>query len=204
MKKITNKFISVLNQFRLKNKDFTIISDNCWGNFMYEKVNLPYNSPFIGLFIYAEDYLKMLDNLSYYLNQELTFIEHSKWEDLMPNKNIIGTYPVGILDDIEIHFLHYKTADEAYNKWNRRKDRINYNNLFIKISERALCKEEHIIKFNELPYKNKVCFTKNKYPKLKSCVFLPECKNTPFVQDEWLHQKKYFDIVTWLDTGNFK
>ena len=38
--------------------------------------------------------------------------------------------PIGILDDIEVIFLHYKSEDEAYQKWNRRKERIVWDNIF--------------------------------------------------------------------------
>lgn len=33
----------------LKNKDFVIISDNCWGGAVYQWYDRPYNSPFVGL-----------------------------------------------------------------------------------------------------------------------------------------------------------
>ena len=44
-------------------------------------------------------------------------------------------YPVGVLrssehGDVVIHFIHYKTFDEALDCWNRRCIRINYHNAF--------------------------------------------------------------------------
>lgn len=38
--------------------------------------------------------------------------------------------PIGLIDDVEVVFLHYKTFDEAVEKWNRRKSRINWDNLY--------------------------------------------------------------------------
>ena len=65
----------------LKNKHFTIISDNCWGGRIYQELGLPYQSPFIGLFIYSPDYVKLLANLKHYLSGELplVFVEESRY-----------------------------------------------------------------------------------------------------------------------------
>lgn len=199
-KLITKKIKVINNNRKLLNKDFTIISDNCWGNFMYQEVNVKYNSPFIGLFIYAPDYIKLLQNLKYYIGQDLTFIKHSKYEEFMPKKEIIGAYPLALLGgEIEIHFLHYKNEQEVLEKWHRRVKRINWNNLYVKMSERPLCTKELIELFDALDYDKKVCFTKNEYLEYKSCVWLKEMKDMPYVQDEWVHQKKYFNIVDWLN-----
>lgn len=36
------------NSIRFRNKSFTIISNNCWGGLVYQKVGLGYQSPTIG------------------------------------------------------------------------------------------------------------------------------------------------------------
>ena len=46
--------------------------------------------------------------------QELKFGAVSKYKDRAK------TYPLGLLDDIEIHFTHYKSEEEAHEKWERR------------------------------------------------------------------------------------
>ena len=38
---------------KLKNRDFTIISNNCWGGTVYEAHNLQKQSPTVGLFYRA-------------------------------------------------------------------------------------------------------------------------------------------------------
>ncbi|HGS1459166.1 TPA: DUF1919 domain-containing protein, partial [Streptococcus pneumoniae] len=80
---------------RLKNTDFSIISDNCWGGRVYEELGLPYRTPFIGLYIFSEDYVKLLKNFKKYMEYELTFTNNSKW-----NTEYDGEYPIGILNDI--------------------------------------------------------------------------------------------------------
>ena len=70
----------------LKNKTVTILSNNCWGTFMYKYCNLEFNSPFIGLFVFAPDYIKLLEepSLIYALYSEAG---PNIWNSLM-TKNI--------------------------------------------------------------------------------------------------------------------
>ena len=42
-----------------------------------------------------------------------------------------------MLDDIEIHFNHYISFEEAKNKWDERKRRINYDNIYIVMYDRG-------------------------------------------------------------------
>lgn len=67
-----------------------------------------------------------------------------------------------MLDDIEVHFLHYKSEKEAEEKWNRRIKRLNHDRLLIKMSQRSLDSQEILDRFQALPFKNKVCFTEYK------------------------------------------
>jgi uncharacterized protein (DUF1919 family) len=82
---------------KLKNTDFTIISNNCWGGMIYESYNLPKGSPTIGMFIMAEDYLRFLTHLKEYLSAKLTFIrpEESIWKEAKCSDKRWGTYPIG-------------------------------------------------------------------------------------------------------------
>ena len=40
----------------------TIFSNNCWGGMIYESYNLPKNSPTVGLFFFADDYIFFLEH----------------------------------------------------------------------------------------------------------------------------------------------
>ncbi len=84
----------------------------------------------------AEDYIKFINNIKYYLECELKFIDlkESKWIEDLKETYKFGEYPIGIVDDIEIHFLHYKDKNEAYEKWIKRFKRINWNNVLYKFS----------------------------------------------------------------------
>jgi uncharacterized protein (DUF1919 family) len=196
LKIVRSTVINYSSRKRLTNKDFTIISDNCWGGQVYHDLNLEYRTPFVGLFIFASDYIRMLKNLEFYLTQPLTFSRESKFKD-MENHN----YPLGLLGDVELHFLHYKDEAEARTKWERRVKRINWDNLFIKMFDANGCNEELLREFDSLDFKHKVCFTAKEYKDLQSNVWFHEFKNTPKVEPELKLYKKYFDAVEWLNNG---
>lgn len=143
----------------LKNTDFTIISNNCWGGMTYEAYNLQKQSPTVGLFFMASDYIKFVSNLHEYLKMDLRFINvsESKWKDSKEIKDI--TYPIGKLGDVEIFFMHYKDESEALSKWTRRIKRINWNKLLIKFNDQNGCTRDDVEAFIKLPYKNKIFFT---------------------------------------------
>ena len=79
--------------------------------------------------------------------------------------------PIGLLDDVEIIFLHYTSTKDAKEKWERRKKRINYDNIFIKFSNMNLCTEEHIKEFDELNFLNKFVLNNRKKTKYSSEYF---------------------------------
>lgn len=187
----------------LKDKDFVIISDNCWGGSVYQWYKKTYNSPFVGLYIYGDCYLKLLSNLDYYIKQDIVFINKSKYPDVQLN------YPLGKLGDIEIHFMHYKDEEEVLTKWKRRTKRMleetNLDNYFFKIDDREGVTKEHLIAFHKLPFKNKISFSKISYQELENenqiKIQESDKKNKMWVPNgEKLFKITfiYFDLNKWL------
>ena len=148
----------------LKNKNVTIISNNCFAGITYEYLDLPYTSPTIGLYFFADDYLKFIKNLKKYINAELRELkpQDSKYYSELIEKHQENKV-LGKLLDIEIVFLHYNSFEEAKSKWEKRCKRINYNNIIYKFNDQNNCTREHLIEFNKLKLKNKICFTAKKY-----------------------------------------
>lgn len=178
---------------KLKNKSFTIISNNCWAGFIYQKYGLKYLTPTIGLYFIGDDFVKFCSNIEYYLEQTLTFIpwESSRWYSQIKNDR---SYPVGKLDDIEVYFMHYNSEEEAYEKWERRKKRINRNKIIFKMSQREGCSKKEVEAFMKLPYKNKICFA---YDKVPGTIYVPELEN--FVGDEQPIVNQYFNDLEFLN-----
>ena len=149
-------FYKIRRRWRLRNKDVTIISSNCSGAFMYYDLGMQYRTPTVNLSIEMKDFVKMAGNLKWYMEQEPV-----ESEEKVP-------CPVGLLGDIKIYFIHYDSFDQGRRKWEERKKRINWENIFIVGSEKDGCTYETIKNFEELPFENKVIFTRIEYPEFPS------------------------------------
>lgn len=92
---------------KLERKDFSIISNNCWGGVTYEWFGLEKLSPTVGSYFFAEDYIRFLKNIRNYLSMELRIVsaEDSRHSSILLKKGQ-GSIPVGVLGDVEIVFLH--------------------------------------------------------------------------------------------------
>ena len=181
------------------NKNFTLISNNCWAGLTYDYLNQQYISPTIGLYFMSKEYLKFISNFQYYIKQNLVFISTDKskyfeYLKVIKQENVI----IGKLDDVEIVFLHYKNAEEAKSKWERRCRRIDFSNIVFKFNDQNLCTEEDLKRFDSLNLKNKICFTAKKYP-YKNFYQLKKYDNCDFVKDDAYSYHKYFDIIEYLN-----
>lgn len=170
-----------------KDKDkITIISNNCWGGFIYQKYGLKYKSPTVGLYILGHDFVKLASDWEHYFAQTLNFIN---WEDSTYYYAIKDTepYPVARLDDIEIYFMHYSSEKDAAENWYKRVKRIDPEHMMFKLSQREGCSREDIETFMRLPLKNKVCFA---YDDIEGTVNIPELRSldgdeTPVVEKHY-------------------
>lgn len=147
-------------RLRLKNSDFSIIASNCCGTIMYHDLGLPFLSPTINLNIGMKAFVRMVENLPWYMEQEIVEVKEK------------SSCPIGMLGDVRIGFVHYDTFEEAVQKWEERKKRINWDNLFIVGTEKCGCDLKTVQKFDQLPYKNKVIFTHIEYPQIASAYYI--------------------------------
>ena len=191
-------YCNKIKRFRLKNTDFSLIASNCNGAMILHDLNMRFNSPFVDLWITPRDFIKMCQNLKNYMNYNLQFITEEGID-----------YPVGILKDIKIYFQHYKTDKEAEYKWNERKQRINYDNIFILFTDRDGCTKQDLIDFDNLKYKNKAVFVHKPYPDIKSSVYIRGFEQNDSVgmcmnYKGCFSLKRYyddFDYVSWFNNG---
>jgi len=149
----------------LKDKKFVIVCDNCWAGSVYQWLERPYNSPFISIGFYGDCYIKLLSDFDNYMSKQLNFVTESKYK----NREI--TYPLALLGDIELHFTHYKTEEEAKTKWNRRTARMmedsnNKDDYIFMMSDAWYATEQNFKDFNQLPLKNKISFSVNEFKHL--------------------------------------
>lgn len=203
IRNLEKKLKGSINRLKLHQTDFSIISNNCWGTFIYKKFNLPYRSPFVNLFIFSEDYLKLLENFTPEVLHSIRFIDHadSKYIDRLKERGHFGLpYPIGVIgDDIEIHFLHYKDVADAEHKWYERAKRVNFDKLLFKFSDSEGATDEMIRRFDNLPFRYKICFTAKPFPECQSNVYLPAFEGLERVRDEWKRSEKHYDLIGLLN-----
>lgn len=176
-------FVRLCKTYRrigLKNRDFSIISNNCTGGYIYQYFGINYNTPTAGLFFTTEDYIRLIERPEYYFSREVAFIrpENSKNKILLQNTSNWGYFPIGKIEDIEIYFLHYNTEEDAAAKRNRRVNRLNYSNMFFLLTENNFSNESLLKVFDSINTSNKICLTFNKYPDLKSTKYIAEVPHT--------------------------
>ena len=176
--KYNRKLFALIHRKKLIFTDFTIISNNCWGGEVYEYYHIQKQSPTVGLFIMADDYIKFIRKLPEYLSANLSFIspQSSKWKNASQVKDDkrFGNYPIGLLEipgeSIEIFFLHYHSEDEAKSKWKRRCQRVNWKKLLVKFNDQNGCTESNVRDFINSDYEHKLFFTIKEWPSLSNYI----------------------------------
>ncbi len=198
----------------LKNHSFSIISNTCIGGVITHNVGEQFRSPTVNLIIFEDQFLIFCRHLREYSNcpvEKPTLDESEQFQHL--------NYPVGILrggtvnlPDINLYFVHYKSFEEAREKWVERYKRVNYDDLFI-IMDRGLdAKDEILDEFYQLPYEHKVFFTNKtdhvRWPDnfrfsfyspekyFSGCLYKNEWKRMEV--HHWLDE---FDYIRWLNEG---
>lgn len=189
------------DKIKFYNNKFTIIANDCWGGIAYQRLGLMYHSPFVGTRILPPCYLRLLKNLKFYLDSPLEFAETSKY-DYVNRERQEKYFPIGILNnDVEIHFYHEPTEIDAKRSWERRLPRINWDNLYIKFSDREIAWSGDTTKlveeFDNLEYPYKLCLTSQPYLGMKSTVFMP--KYVDDASEMFVLSQKYFDVIEWLN-----
>lgn len=152
----------------LKNKEVSLISQNCIAGVFYNDMQMQFLSPTINLYFDCPDFVKFVLNLRFYMEQELRM----EWNE---------TYPVGVLEDVRIHFMHYQTCTEAKEAWERRSKRINWENILILSTDMMNFSEEVFEKWKKIQYP-KLLFSAKKRDD-ESCIWYPEYEENGKVID---------------------
>lgn len=148
--------INIAEYIRLVDKKISIISNNCWGGLVYRTLGIECRSPFKNLFLKDYDYLKVISDLERYMCCEPEFVRfgidmHSKEK-----------YPVLKILDVEIHCNHTKNVKTAVAEWNRRRKKLNLDNIFFEMYTENKNVADQFISITES--KKRICF----FPKIRS------------------------------------
>lgn len=174
----------------------SVVCNNCNGAMVLHEFGLPFNSPFVNLWIPPSDYIYLLQHLKELISKEIIDVS-----DKYPNIH----YPIGELGGkVTLYFMHYKTFSEAIETWKRRTARMDFNNLRIILVERDGTTIEHLRQFDQLPYPHKVSLTHSAHYELKSCFALKGCTDKekkqlafPYEFSGWFG-RKYYDQFNWV------
>ena len=76
-------------------KDYTIVSDNCFGVAYMKARGEPYDSPFFSMYIYSPDYITLLENFDEYMKLKPKAQDP---EGKSKYKRVLAKYPVLLLE----------------------------------------------------------------------------------------------------------
>lgn len=180
---------------RLKNKHFTLLTGNCIGGYLYHQLGLAFTSPTINMMIQNQDFKKLILNLNHYINLVPIPCSDPRYPDV----------PSALLGDIILHFTHYKSSTEGIEAWEKRKHRIDLDNIYVIISDIDLSKED-IQDLSKVGCRKIVVMTSKDYG-LDHCLYIPAYKGRAHVGEllgktisgKWKFEK-YFDFVSWVNS----
>jgi len=203
VKKFVKRVVKYLRLFyrkikrkKLLNNNPSIISRDCIGGVIYHDLYLEFLSPTVNLFFEKDDFIKFTNNLFGYLSSEVTEIR-------LPNVS----YPVGEItykgQPVKIFFMHYKTFEEARDKWNERVSRINKDNIFIINHIASDLTKSDIDKFEALPFKNKVLITYENPTNSKDIKVLDLYTKPEYRPGKVLEYKSSISIKRYIDDFDY-
>ena len=191
--KLKNRRLEKKWQSSIKVDNFSIICSTCIGGIIYHRLGREFLSPTVNMFFLQKDFIKFVSNLPHYIAMDLQFIETDK------------PYPVAMLDDIVLYFNHSNTPEDAANDWNRRKEKINYENLYIILYNRDGCTLDDLRKMENVKCKRFIVLTSTPID-LPYAFCIKENKGKPnsgtFLDKDMFGVRtfeKQWDFVSWLN-----
>lgn len=184
---------------RLHQQPFCLISNNCLGRRLYQILGRDYNTPFVGLFMMPECFTELVIHFEEYMSRDLRFVKVSKHKILNEHRESGSRYPIGIIGGAEIHFLHYESEQEALEKWNRRKARIDMHNLYFLMVSNGPYDETLLRRYTSKNAQDKVFFHQERKRQLPSGVYIPsDMPNMGNLYSQYQRFVGHFDFADWM------
>ena len=119
-----------------RKKDISIISVNCVGGEIYSILGIPFLSPLINTSMNRKEFITMCRNLKEYMNSKLEV--HKQDEN-----RFIGILCPDGLEPVGIRFDHDDNEIEIQENWNKRRDRINWDNVVLICDDKDINDEDY-------------------------------------------------------------
>ena len=133
------------------------------------------------------------------MSRELQFVDESKFHNVNKSRSAGKRYPIGIIGSAEIHFLHYESEQEALAKWNRRKARIDMDNLYFLMVANGPYDETLLRRYASKNAQDKVFFHQERERQLPSGVYIPsDAPNMGNLYSQYQRFVGYFDFADWM------
>lgn len=167
---------------KIKDKDITLIANNCFGAQVLHDMNMKFNSPCVNLAFDLKDYVEFLSDLRFYLTLDIEEVKDDKVT--YPKGRFVGT-------DTIVKFMHYDSFEEAVNKWYQRRGRIIWDKIFVLMEIKDLPllnldnpESVYMKRFLELPYR-------------KAIVTAPSQKQREQYPEGIINEVPYFKDFSW-------
>jgi uncharacterized protein (DUF1919 family) len=202
---VRNQLGEVLLRSGLEHREFTVLSNDCWGQALYEGYGLPCQTPLAGSGMHADCFLRFLGDIEGYLRSPLRFIAETRYTAVKRLRSQreaqSGLWPIAMLgEDVEVHFLHYRSEDESRRAWDAGCERLNLKRIAVKFSaDKDGATQEHIERFAALPFERKLLISRQSLPEIACAVQTPDFVINGAVM--FRRSVKYFDCTHWLNTG---
>ena len=211
IKKFARYFTVVIRKTKLKVEMPTILARDCTAGAVYHDLNQQFTSPTINLYIKPSDFIQFVKNIKAYVTDGI----------LTETEEDGISFPIGVLScrdlpNITVYFMHYKTFDEACQKWYERCKRIDFENIVVMLPLMGEAEdvEQMLQDFNTLPYK-KVALLNYKQKvqdnSYQYCEDEFDCngmenllsyrKNNKFLQWRYLD---HFDYIEFINSGRIQ
>lgn len=190
-----NKILCIMRnvyflKYKLIKRNMTpcIVSRDCIGGVLYKRMGRQFSSPTIKLFMTNEDFILFCLNMKDFLNASVEEIRTDR------------SYPVGqIVTDkgsIKLYFMHYDSFSSAKESWERRKKRIDFNNIVVILNAESNVDIKIIEQFEKIPYR-KVLLTSNANE--SECVKNLKCFELGYDGPLVAYKSKTIAIVRYMD-----
>ena len=190
-----------LNRAGLEEREFTVLSNDCWGQALYEGYGLPLQTPLAGSGMYADCFIRFLSDIEGYLRSPLRFVRNTRHVALGRVRNQRWPWPIAVLrEDVEVHFLHHRSEDACRRVWEAGCEKLQLKRIAVKFSvDKDGATEEHVRRFAAMPFERKLLISRNHHPGIACAVEIPNYVANGAVM--FRRSIKHFDCTHWLNTG---
>jgi uncharacterized protein (DUF1919 family) len=204
IKALRNRVGAALNRVGLKHTEFTVISNDCWGQALYQEWGLPCQTPFAGSGMHADCFLRFLEDIPGFLRSPLRFVSLSRHATVNRLRLRREPWPIAVLgDEVEVHFMHHPNQSEAARSWHQGCELVNLARLAVKFTvDKDGASPRHVARFSRMPFERKLLISERSHPEIDCAVQVPNYVTNGAMM---FHRSlRHFDCAHWLNTGEIR